>query len=147
MWRTYEWILRFYPAQFRANFAAEMLQVFDEAIERVRGQGALSLMRFTGREIVGVLAGLVREWIARSWAPDLYVVARSTRSSEPDLPPEILETRRHVQQLIRRMEFAIAHHDFPNARRYSYEERVAREHLNWLMDDHRRRQARAQRAR
>lgn len=146
MRRMYRFILALYPAEYRANFAPEMRYVFDEAAEQIRLQGRVAMSRFAAREIVGLFAGLMREWVAKSGAPGSYIAARHTPPVDPNVPAEIHETRQHVQQLIRRMEFAIAHHDFPNARRYSYEERAVREHLDRLMDDNRRREARARRA-
>lgn len=41
MRRAYEFILRFYPAEYRASFGPEMLHVFDRAAEQTRKQGRM----------------------------------------------------------------------------------------------------------
>jgi hypothetical protein len=135
---AYEFILCFYPAEYRASFGPEMLHVFDRAAGRPRKQGRMAALRFAGREFAGLLAGVPAQWIVKAAARSGYVTSQCAPQHESGMPLEIVETRKQIQQLIRRMEFAIAHHDFPNARRYSYEEGEAREHLNQLIEDYRR---------
>jgi ATP-dependent Clp protease ATP-binding subunit ClpC len=48
------------------------------------------------------------------------------------MPNEVLESQRRIALLIRGMEYAIANHDFPRARDYSYQERQERENLRLL---------------
>jgi hypothetical protein len=140
MRRAYYLILSLYPAEYRANFGQEMLEVFETAAERSRREGSLARLRFAGRELTGVLAGLTKEWAARSATPHSYVSSRCALQPEPEMPSGIVETQQRLKWLIGHMEFAIAHHDFPSARRYSYEERAVREHLTQLMNEYRRTQ-------
>ncbi len=124
MRRLYQFILKFYPAEYRAAFAAEMLATFERAAAQHARAG---YVRFSVREVRGLLAGLLTEWAAKRTHGRRYLVSQS------ELPDEIVEMHQHIQQLIRSMEYAIAHHDFPNARRYSDEERIARSRLNGLI--------------
>lgn len=48
---------------------------------------------------------------------------------------EAIEAQRRVQMLVSRIEFAIAHHDFPKARLYCEEERVARLCMERLLEE------------
>ena len=124
MRRLYQFLLKFYPAEYQAVFAAEMLATFDQAAAQ---RGRAALVRFSVREVFGLLTGLLTEWAAKRTHGRQYLVSRS------ELPDKIVDMHQHIQQLIRSMEFAIAHHDFPNARRYSDEERIARVRLNELI--------------
>lgn len=138
MRRAYDAIIGFYPAEYRAAFGQEMREVFERAAEHSRRLGFTAKLRFAVRELVGLLAGLVTEWAARSATPHGYVSSRCAPQADAEMPKAIIETQQRLRHLIGRMEFAIAHHDFPNARRYSYEERAVREHLDQLMNEHRR---------
>jgi hypothetical protein len=72
MKRAYRMLLRLYPADYRAMFAAEMSRSFDRLAEEPRGD--------LGREFRGVIAGAAREWIAK-WTTDAAVRGRAL----PDL--------------------------------------------------------------
>jgi len=63
MKRAFVILLKFYPYDFRAAFAAEMLAAFEET-----GAG--------WREFPGLAAGAAREWIAK-WTSDKYVRGRA----------------------------------------------------------------------
>jgi hypothetical protein len=126
MRRLYQFILKFYPAEYRAAFAAEVLATFDQAIADSRQRGRV--LRFATWELLGLLTGLLTEWAAKRARGPRYLAA-----PDSPLPEEIIDIHEHIQELIRNMEFAIAHHDFPNARRYSDEERIARARLNELI--------------
>jgi hypothetical protein len=126
MRRLYQFILQFYPAEYRAAFAAEMLATFDGAAAGFRHRGRW--LRFAARELLGLVAGLPAEWTAKRTHGQQYLAPHQST-----LPDEIVDIQKQIQELIRGMEFAIAHHDFPNARRYSDEERIARSRLNGLI--------------
>ena len=59
--RVYGWLLRFYPAEFRARFAGEMVQLFSDQLRDARS-GASA-------------AGLARTWLRT--LPDLVMTAAS----------------------------------------------------------------------
>lgn len=50
------------------------------------------------------------------------------------MPDEIAAVKQRVEFCLRRMEHAIANHDFPGARSYSYEDLKAREQLRKLWE-------------
>jgi hypothetical protein len=101
----YQAILRLYPAKHRALFAVEMTETFDRAATQCRQGGPLAVLSFAIRELGGLLRGLAGEWFAKWTARGSYL------SNGETLTPE--------QRCIRRMEHAIANHDFVRARFYS----------------------------
>jgi len=80
MKRAYRTLLRLYPADYRAMFAAEMTRAFDRLVEERHDCLA--------GELLGAVAGAAREWVAK-WTTDPSVRGRSL----PDLrfmrPPNI----------------------------------------------------------
>jgi hypothetical protein len=64
MKRAYRTLLRLYPADYRALFAAEMARAFDRVAEERHG--------FLVKECIGVIAGAGAEWIAK-WTTDASV--------------------------------------------------------------------------
>lgn len=128
MRRLYQSILKLYPTEYQAAFTVEMLATFDQATAASRRRGGTAFLRFCASELCGLLTGLLIEWAAKRAHGAQYVAWQQS-----NLPDEIAGLHQHIQQLIRSMEFAIAHHDFPNARRYSDEERIARARLNELI--------------
>jgi hypothetical protein len=63
--RAYEILLRLYPADHRALFAAEMLTAFEEAVEERRERGWAVFARFALAELVGLVIGAWAEWGAK----------------------------------------------------------------------------------
>lgn len=59
MRRLYRALLALYPYDYRQAFAAEMLHALDSACAQRRGA------RFHVAEILGLLAGAAREWLAK----------------------------------------------------------------------------------
>jgi ATP-dependent Clp protease ATP-binding subunit ClpC len=55
-----------------------------------------------------------------------------TKALHISLPDEVIAAQARISMLIQRTVHAIANHDFPGARRYSYEERLARDELRRL---------------
>ena len=129
---AYQAILQLYPAEYRAIFAPEMLQTFQEAAIERRGRGRAAFLRFAVRELTGLLGGLSREWRAKWTAQDGYMSSHSPFGLGAELPTDMFEIQRRLRRVIGCMEFAIANHDFPKARLYCEEERVTREHLERL---------------
>jgi hypothetical protein len=80
MKRTYRTLLRLYPADYRAMFAAEMARTFDQAAEERRSCVAI--------EFLGAIAGAAAEWIAK-WTTDVSVRGRSLPDLRMMRPPGV----------------------------------------------------------
>ena len=136
MQRFYRAILGLYPAEYRSAFTTEMVEAFQEASASFRKRGLLEWIWFATREFAGLLKGAVAEHIAKWNTQDAYLTSRSaSRPDSDEFPVEIVDIQRRLEHLIRSMEFAIAHHDFPKARFYSNEERIARALLQRLTNE------------
>jgi hypothetical protein len=80
MKRAYDTLLLLYPADYRTMFAAEMTSAFDRLAEERRGPLA--------GELLGVIAGVAREWIAK-WTTDPAVRGRALPDLRMMRPPNI----------------------------------------------------------
>ena len=132
MTRAYGLLLKLYPKDHRALFEAEMAAVFEEGAEEHHRRGWFSLLRFAFAEAVGLIEDAGAQWLSappRSEHADSLAVAGNTRSA---LPAEIVECQARIQQNLRRMEYAIAHHQFERARFFSTADEKEREHLSRL---------------
>ena len=65
MKRAYDILLRLYPGDYRALFAAEMSATFEEAARERRGHGWAVFARFAFAELAGLLIGAGAEWGAK----------------------------------------------------------------------------------
>jgi len=63
--RAYDILLRLYPRDYRALFAAEMLTAFEEAAEERRERGRAVFARFVLAELAGLVVGAGAEWSAK----------------------------------------------------------------------------------
>jgi hypothetical protein len=125
MKRTYRFMLLLYPRGNRDRFAEEMAGVFEEARNERHYQGWVWYVRFTFSEIAGLIGGAASAWVDRRPVPAAPVASTSQQS----LPQEIVEAQEQVDRNIAGMVHAISHHDYQGARRYSDEERRARDVL------------------
>ena len=151
--QAYRTLLRLYPSDYRALFALEMQNAFERAAEERRLLGRFIFIRFLLGEFMGLLSSVGTEWIVKLTTdrsvrgrclPDLRMMRPPGISRElwfagayqshaqGSLPDEVLEAEARISMLIQRMVHAIANHDFPGARRYSDEERLARDELRQL---------------
>ena len=137
MRQFYTAILRLYPAQYRQAFEQEMIETFAQAAMDSRRGGPFRFVVFTACELAGLLNGFLFEWTAKWANQEAYITSRSSVPQRTDLPGEVAEAQTRLEHLLRSMEFAIAHHDFPKARFYSNEERIAREQLRRLVRKYR----------
>lgn len=128
MTRAYRFLLLLYPREHRDRFAEEMTGVFEEACADRRAQGWGWYLRFAFGEMNGLVAGAADAWLARNSAPPEPLANAGPNS----LPLELAAAQKRVDLSIAGMVHAIAHHQFEHARRYSYEERQAREELQAL---------------
>jgi len=141
--QAYRTLLRLYPSDYRALFALEMQNAFERAAEERRSHGRLVFLQFLLDEFIGLLIGVGTKWIAKL-TTDSSVKGRCLPefagayqgNAQGSLPAEVLEAEARVSMLIQRIVHAIANHDFPGARRYSYEERMARDELRRLQQKH-----------
>jgi hypothetical protein len=140
MRRAYRTLLRLYPADYRALFAAEMNSAFEKAAAERRAQGVASLVRFALTEWIGLTIGAGAEWLAKFTTdasvrgrclPDLRMIrppgvprelwfAGARMSAGPSsVPHKAVDAQTH----------AIANHRSPGARSCSWEERGAQANL------------------
>ncbi len=140
MKRVYEFLLRLYPRDYRAVFAKEMSNAFEQGLAERRDQGWGAAWRFALAELVGLTIGAGIEWIAKL-STDSSVRGRSLPDRQlsahyagafPNFPEEVSKAQERTELLVKRIVHAISHHDYVGARRYSDEERIARENLRVL---------------
>jgi hypothetical protein len=62
---VYRALLRLYPRDYRAAFAAEMSRAFGLAAGERRGQGRAAYLRFVLGESIGLIGGAASEWVAK----------------------------------------------------------------------------------
>jgi hypothetical protein len=62
---VYRALLRVYPRDYQAAFAAEMSRAFELAADERRGQGRGVYLRFVVGESIGLIGGAASEWIAK----------------------------------------------------------------------------------
>jgi hypothetical protein len=62
---AYRTLLKLYPMDFRASFAAGMLAAFEKTVEDSRRHGAAALVRMAIAETTGLLGGAAAEWVAK----------------------------------------------------------------------------------
>jgi len=65
MRRAYRTLLKLYPADYTASFAAGMLDAFEKAAEDGRRHGRAAAVRLALAELTGLLRGAMAEWIAK----------------------------------------------------------------------------------
>lgn len=150
--RIYRALLGMFPHDYRSSFEVEMLEAFSRASDEQRALGRVAYVRFVCVELAGVAMSVPKEWIAKATTsstirarslPDLRLmrpagVPREVwfASASRNGPDEIAEVQQRVEFCLRRMEHAIATHDFPGARFYSDEDLKARAHLSRLRAKH-----------
>jgi hypothetical protein len=125
----YRLLLGLYPGEQREQFGAEMEAVFRQAAEERRGRGPAANAGFAMREFAGLLAlaAAARFGKLRRRSPAGHAI------TEPVvLPDDVREVERIVRASIDRMVYAIAHHQFVEARFYSLVERRAQARLDEL---------------
>jgi hypothetical protein len=132
--RAYGFLLRLYPNRYRAQFREEMIQVFAQVEAEERDRGLWHCLSFLAAEMWGVLCGSGFEWAASVRRVGQPVV--SAANSHDHLPAAASEMYLRIEANLRRMEYAIAHHQFPQARRYSEIDQQQRAQLARLCEEH-----------
>ena len=65
MHRTYQTLLKLYPTDYRASFAAGMMDTFEKATQQGRLHGRAAFVRLALAELAGLPWGIAAEWIAK----------------------------------------------------------------------------------
>ncbi len=130
MRRIFGWFLNLYPREHNEIFGDEMLAVLDATAAKLRG---VAFARFVIAEIAGLLFGAGAEWAQRFSGAGGYVRQQTAAGSIS--PDPVVQARLRIAVNLRRMEYAIAHHDFARARRYADEDLRERELLRRLLED------------
>jgi hypothetical protein len=73
----YRWLLYLYPPHYRQEFGDEMGCVFRRAELDIRADALPSRAQFFARELSGLLAGAVREYLRSLWEFDDWIPFRS----------------------------------------------------------------------
>jgi hypothetical protein len=134
MRRIYIALLSLYPRDYVASFGPEMLSTAELLAEEHRGRGRAAFVRFATAELIALMVGAAVEWMAKFRTNRSIAGACVDRSRKSMPADEVLESQRRISFLIKGMEHAIANHDFPRARDYSYQERQEREKLRLLRE-------------
>ena len=121
---AYSMGLVLYPADFRAQFSAEMVTVFEQAAAQRRGRGRTCVLRFFVKEMLGLLAGAARERVFHDDAIRAH--------DDFPFPSDVAGAERYLEIVSRRLIHAIANHEFTNARYYDQQDRKARALLTEL---------------
>jgi len=116
--RAYSVALVLYPADFRAQFGAEMVTVFEQAVAQGRGRGGTCVLLFFVKEMLGLVAGAARERVFHDDAVRAH--------DDLPFPSDVAGTERYLEIVSRRLTQAIANHEFSNARYYDQQDRKAR---------------------
>lgn len=152
---AYRALLRLFPEDYRLFFEDEMLDAFGRASEEQRARGPIAYCRFACMELAGLVLSAPMEWIAKATTsssirarslPDLRMMRpagvpremwfASGKAPSTAVNQKIAEAEQRIEFCLRRMEHAIATHDFPGARFYSNEDLKAREQLSVLRAEH-----------
>ncbi len=136
MTRAFGFLMRLYPRSHRAIFEQEMTAVFEEAANEHRKRGWVRFMRFVLAEVAGALTGCCAQWVLSVRRGEQEQRAAVAEAESSGLPPEIVQAQQRLQANLRRMEYAIAHHQFPRARFFSEVDRREREQLRQLREKH-----------
>jgi hypothetical protein len=133
MRRVYLWLLRFYPREYRAAFAGQMLATFDESAAEYKQKGWGTYVCFAVGELFSLATGAAREWIVNPTTPAMAGEGVLADLGER-LPGPVTMAEQRIADLRKLMTHAIANHDFVGARRYSYEELREQENLRVLRE-------------
>lgn len=125
MQALFESVIRFYPEEYRTVFGDEMLSVLAQREAEIRQERPLRSLRFWVTELGALIRGAFTEQMAKHSDPRGYGWFSSRVQETGDLAQDRAGLEVYRKEMIRLMERAIAHHDFPRARLYSDEERRA----------------------
>jgi hypothetical protein len=134
MKRVYGIFLSLYPREYSQLFGPEVLNVFAQAAEEHRARGLGVWMWFILSELSAAVVSAGSHWIDRLSARRHPAFPEVVGAPRNGLFRTLQEAQNRVDINLKRMEDAIAHHDFVAARAYSIEDLKAREQLRKLRD-------------
>jgi hypothetical protein len=134
MKRVYSAFLCLYPREYRDLFGPEVVNVFAQAAQEQRARGRSAWVWFLVTELAGAVFSAAGHWIDR-WSAGRDaagpVHAGATRNTSLST---LQEAQNRVESNLKRMTYAIAHHDFAGARACYFDDLKAREDLRRLRD-------------
>jgi hypothetical protein len=134
MRRIYGAFLRLYPREYRDLFGSEVLSVFTQAAREQRARGWSVWAWFVVSELSGAVISAAGHWMDRFSARREAAGPEVAGARHGGLFGVVEAAQSRVELNLRRMEHAIAHHDFVAARAYSIEDLKARDELRRLRD-------------
>jgi hypothetical protein len=137
MRRAYEAMLLLYPRDYARLFADEMLAVFDQGAVEQSKRGRWALLRFAVNEMKDLLVGAGAEWISKLSNSSAYMYeygGANQRVAGDEGVDNLSAAQERVDLILRRMEYAIAHHQFQKARWYSDLEQIERAKLRAMQE-------------
>jgi hypothetical protein len=134
MKRIYGVFLGLYPREYRDLFGPEVLSVFAQAAEEHRTHGWSVWAWFIVSELCGAVISAGRHWIDRFSSRSRAAGPEAAGAGRSGLFSVLDEAQNRVDANLKRMEHAIARHDFAAARAWSIEDLKAREELRRLRD-------------
>jgi len=134
MKRVYGAFLRLYPREYRDLFGPEVPSVFAQAAREQRERGWSVWAWFMVSELSGAVVSAAGHWMDRFSTRYRAVGPEVAGARRRGLFGALDEAQNRIDANLRRMEHAIAHHDFVAARAYSIEDLKAREELRRLRD-------------
>ncbi len=118
---TYRILLFLYPANFRRNFSAEMLFVFEQREKEHLSDRGSTPLAFLLAEFWGIMKGAYIMWFAKIIGVNRKSLSQEATTSSFE-PLTVAEATKQRGAAIEKMVASIATHDFNSARQYSYEE-------------------------
>lgn len=136
MMTVYRALVRLYPKSFRSAFEQEIAATLARVETERANRGTINRVLLSGREIVGLLVGIVvqRSWFSHSVAEMPAAAAASAFSTQPSDLEEIAEVERSIRFHLDKTIDCIANHRFDGARLHAREEERARAQLMKMKD-------------
>ena len=131
---TYRILLLLYPAEFRRQFSAEMICVFEQRGSEYFADRRSATFAFLLTEFFSIVKGAYIMWFAKILpVKHNNLPLESTPSGHE--PITLAEATEQRDAAIKNMVASIAKHDFSNARRYSEEETRLKNLIQDLADE------------
>src|SRR5580658_8763032 len=128
-------LLYLYPQRHRELLGAEMQAVFEQGAQEHRLLGPSQYLRFVLLEVGGLVLHAAIARFANATRRD-YLESQIHGALAPpqDLPDAVIEAQNRVAVNGRQLLFAIAHHQFVQARCNKNEERKPRDNLRQMQE-------------
>jgi hypothetical protein len=117
----YRGLLLLYPADFRRQFSAEMICVFEQRAGERFANTKSATFAFLLTEFSSLVTGAYTMWLAKI-LPIKRNCSHSNAMHPSVAPLTVADAMKQRDAAIKNMVTSIAEHDFINARRYSEEE-------------------------